>query len=103
MRMRRRRGRRRIRMRMRIQDHIIYLKASPFLTKVENEEAVEIIQDLKQLIYRSRMDERQVDDPVRINAHIRKCIQQIVKLRRCNSESFQLSEKLIEENDFRTY
>ena len=67
---------------------------------MENEEAVEMIQEMKQLIYRSRMDERQVY--VRINAHIRKCTQQIVKLRRCNSKSVQLGEKLIEENDSRT-
>ena len=79
------------------QDHIIYLKAFPLLTKVENEEGVEIIQELKQLIYRSRIDERQVYNPVRINAHIRKCIQQIVKLRRCNCKSAQFGEKLIED------
>ena len=44
------------------QDHIIYLKVIPILTKEENEETAEIIQELKQLINRSRMDDRQVYD-----------------------------------------
>ena len=81
------------------QDHIIYLKVIPILTKEENEETPEIIQELKQLIYGSRMDNRQVCDPIRIRAEIRKCIQQIVKLGKCNSKSVQFGEKLTVDND----
>ena len=46
------------------QEQILYLQAIPILTKEENEEAMEILQELKQLIYRSRMDKRQVYDPM---------------------------------------
>ena len=43
---------------------ICTLQAIPIFTKEENEEAMEILQELKQLIYRSRMDKRQVYDPM---------------------------------------
>ena len=82
-----------------LQDHIIYLKVIPILIKEENEETAKIIQELKQLIYRSRMDDTQVYDPIRINAHIRKCIQQIVKLQKFSSKSVQFGVKLTVEND----
>ena len=69
------------------QEQIIYLQAIPILTKEENEEVMEILQELKQLIYRSRMYKRQAHEPIRINAHVRKSIQQIVRLRQCTSKS----------------
>ena len=45
------------------------------------------------------MNNRQVYDPFRLNAHIQKWIQQIVKLQKCNSKSVQFGEKLTVDND----
>ena len=83
------------------QEHVIYLKAISALNKEENGETSEIIQELKQLIYRLWLDERHSYDPITITSHIRKCVHQIVKLRKCNSKKVQLCEKQMEEKDRR--
>ena len=83
------------------QEHIIYLKEITLLTKTQNEETREIMQEIKQLIYGSRHNERQTYEPVRRNAHIRKCIIQIIRHRTCNARNTEFSEKLLEQNNRR--
>ena len=83
------------------QEDIIYLKKITLLTKIQNEETREIMQEIKQLIYGSRINERQVYEPIRRNAHMRKCIRQTIRHRECNARKTEFSEKLLEENDRR--
>ena len=83
------------------QENIIYMKGIPLLSQSENEQLSEIIQEVKQQIYSSRSNERQIYENTRRNAHLRKCMVQIRKFREANSRDINFCEKLIEENDRR--
>ena len=52
------------------QDQTIYMKDISVLSKEENEEAKEIMQEIKQIIYSSRLNERQNINATRRTAHI---------------------------------
>ena len=77
------------------------MKGIPLLSHSENEQLSEIIQEVKQQIYSSRSNERQIYENTRRNAHLRKCMVQIRKFREANSRDITFCEKLIEENDRR--
>ena len=83
------------------QENIIYMKGIPLLSHSENEPLSEIIQEVKQQIYSSRSNERQIYENTRRNAHLRKFMVQIRKFREANSRDINFCEKLIEENDRR--
>ena len=83
------------------QENIIYMKGIPLLSHSENEQLSEIIQEVKQQIYSSISNERQIYENTRRNANLRKCMVQIRKFREDNSRDINFCEKLIEENDRR--
>ena len=71
------------------QDQILFMRDISVLNKDENEETREIIQEIKQIMYSSRMNERKIINPIRRTAHIIKCINNY-------TEKLQLCNKLLE-------
>ena len=78
------------------QDQIIYNKNITVLSKEDNEEALEIMQEIKQTIYGSRMNERQDINATRRTAHIIKCINKTITQRMYNSKKFTFCTQMLE-------
>ena len=78
------------------QDQIIYMKNISVLSKEDNEEAQEIMQEIKQVIYGSRMNERQDISATRRIAHIIKCIKKTISQREYNSKKSMFCAQMLE-------
>ena len=81
-------------------EHIIYTKGIPLLSHSENEQLLQIIQEVKQQIYSTRSNERQIYENTNRNTHLRKCMVQLMKFREANSREVSFCENWLHTLNF---